>query len=111
MGPADTPAVLLIAAPDTAPPDPVEALRDRPGAGRPASPAVEPALLAARQAAALYAVSLATWHRWVSAGRVPAPVRIGATVRWRAEELRAHIAAGCPDRRAWEALRRKGGGR
>jgi len=65
-----------------------------------------PPLMPARQAADLYAVSPATWHRWVAAGRVPAPVRIGATVRWRRSELEAHIAAGCPDRRTWEALRR-----
>jgi predicted DNA-binding transcriptional regulator AlpA len=93
-------------APDPSPADPVEAPRDRPESGRPASlaAAVEPLLLRAAEAARLYGVSPATWHRWVSAGRVPAPVRIGATVRWRSAELAAHIQAGCPPRREWQAL-------
>jgi predicted DNA-binding transcriptional regulator AlpA len=67
---------------------------------------VEPLLLDARQAAALYGVSGATWHRMVSAGSVPASFRPSpGCVRWRTEELRAHIAAGMPDRAAWEAMR------
>jgi predicted DNA-binding transcriptional regulator AlpA len=66
---------------------------------------VEPLLLDARQAAALYGVSRATWHRMVSAGSVPASFRPSpGCVRWRTEELRAHIAAGMPDRKEWEVL-------
>jgi predicted DNA-binding transcriptional regulator AlpA len=74
---------------------------------RPGPPAIgEPALVTAREAARLYGVSAATWHRMVAAGRVPAPVRTSpGCVRWRLEELRAHIAGGCQDRRTWEALR------
>jgi predicted DNA-binding transcriptional regulator AlpA len=102
--------------PDPAAADPGEDLRDRPaahaGADRPnPAPAAAPLLVPARAAAALYGVSLATWHRWHAGGRVPAPVRIGATVRWRREELAAHIAAGCPARREWEARRAAGGRR
>jgi predicted DNA-binding transcriptional regulator AlpA len=67
---------------------------------------MEPLLLDARQAAALYGVSRATWHRMVSAGRVPASFRPSpGCVRWRTDELRAHIAAGMPDRTTWEELR------
>jgi predicted DNA-binding transcriptional regulator AlpA len=63
----------------------------------------EPLLLSARAAARLYGVSEATWHRMVSAGRVPASVRPSpGCVRWNADELRAHIAAGLPHRREWE---------
>ena len=66
---------------------------------------VEPLLLNARQAAALYGVSGATWHRMVSAGSVPASFRPSpGCVRWRTEELRAHIAAGMPDQTTWEAM-------
>jgi predicted DNA-binding transcriptional regulator AlpA len=74
---------------------------------RPAQGAcMEPLLLDARQAAALYGVSRATWHRMVSTGSVPASFRPSpGCVRWRTEELRAHIAAGMPDRTTWEALR------
>jgi predicted DNA-binding transcriptional regulator AlpA len=63
----------------------------------------EPLLLTARAAARLYGVSEATWHRMVSAGRVPASVRPSpGCVRWNADDLRAHIAAGLPPRREWE---------
>ena len=70
------------------------------------TPAVEPLLLPADRAAALCGVSPATWYRMASAGRCPAPVRLSrGCVRWRAEELRDWIAAGCPSRREWEARR------
>jgi predicted DNA-binding transcriptional regulator AlpA len=93
--------------------DPAEALRDHPAAGRPKplAAAVEPALLRAREAAAMCAVSVATWHRWHAAGRCPAPVRVGGTVRWLRTELESWTAAPrgpdgqLPDRRTWEALR------
>jgi predicted DNA-binding transcriptional regulator AlpA len=87
----------------------VEDLPDQSGPDQPASPslAVEPLLLTARQAAALYGISPATWHRWNAGGRVPACVRIGTTVRWRRSELAAHIEAGAPDRLAWERLKQQ----
>ena len=67
--------------------------------------AAEPALLLpARQAAALCGVSPATWWRWEAAGKIPAAVRIGSTVRWRRAELEAWTAAGCPSRAEWQAL-------
>jgi prophage regulatory protein len=77
----------------------------RPAAGNTPAPAA-PLLLSGRLAAALCGVSLATWHRWAAAGRCPAPLRLSpGCVRWRAQELAAWIAAACPDRRTWEALR------
>lgn len=65
-------------------------------------PAVAPALLDARAAAALLAVSPRHLYRLADAGRCPAPVRLGAAVRWRQAELLDWLAAGCPaiDRRA-----------
>lgn len=45
------------------------------------------------------------WKRHAS-GRLPLPVRIGRSVRWRAEEIRAWLNAGCPERTAWEKMRR-----
>ena len=68
-------------------------------------PSIDALLLPAARAAALCSVSSATWWRWQAAQRIPSPVRIGATVRWRAEELAAWVEAGCPDRKTWEALR------
>jgi predicted DNA-binding transcriptional regulator AlpA len=98
--------------PDPAPVNAVEALRNRTEVGRPASlaAAVEALLLSARPAAVLCGVSLATWHRWNAAGRCPAPVRPSpGCVRWRADELRDWIAAGCPSRAQWQT--RRGNGR
>jgi excisionase family DNA binding protein len=112
---AAEPAVRLMPAPDTVPSLPAEQLPVPEGAGRKARAAATPTavaeqlLLTANQASRLYGASTATWYRWVSAGRVPAAVRIGATVRWRREELEAHIEAGCPPRREWDARRATNG--
>jgi len=40
-----------------------------------------------------------------AAGRIPRPIHIGRSVFWRPKELKAWVAAGCPDRQTWEALR------
>lgn len=69
------------------------------------APAINPLLLSARDAARLCGVSVKTWRRWDSAGRVPIPIRIGGAVRWRADELHQWINAGCPGRREWLAIR------
>jgi prophage regulatory protein len=69
--------------------------------------ALQPLLVSAEQAASLAGVDRATWYRWHSAGLVPAPAKIGGTVRWSFAELSAWAAAGCPPREAWERMRRK----
>jgi predicted DNA-binding transcriptional regulator AlpA len=71
----------------------------------------EPLLVPAPEAAAVCGVSPATWHRLRAAGKTPAPVRLGGSVRWRLGELRDWVAAGCPARREWEARQLAGGGR
>jgi len=43
----------------------------------------------------------AVW-KWVSAGRMPAPVRIGRSVRWRARDIDEFIRLGCPSRERFE---------
>lgn len=58
-------------------------------------------LLKAPAAAVLCSVSLRTWRAWDAAGRIPLPVRIGRATFWRADELRAWVMAGCPDRQTW----------
>ena len=67
---------------------------------------VDAALLNARQAAALLGISMASLYRYANEAKLPAPVRVGRSVRWREDELRQWIAAGCPERAEWEA--RKG---
>jgi RNA polymerase sigma factor (sigma-70 family) len=65
----------------------------------------EAMLVPARKAAALCGQSLRTWRTWHSAGFVPMPVHVGRSAFWRADELREWVAAGCPRREAWMAIR------
>ncbi len=61
-------------------------------------------LLSARKAAALCSLGLSTWWRYHSAGKIPSPVRIGGSVRWRHAELHDWMDANCPPREKWEAM-------
>ena len=63
---------------------------------------IEPLLLDAKCAAALCGVSARHWATLGSEGLIPAPVRLGRRVLWRAEELRAWTRAGCPPRLRWQ---------
>lgn len=65
----------------------------------------EALLLTAKQAAATCGRSLRCWRTWDAAGLIPRPVRIGRSTLWRAAELSAWTAAGCPRRAEWEAQR------
>ena len=65
----------------------------------------ESLLLKACDAAALFTTSERTWRTWDTTGKIPRAIRIGRKVFWRPEELRDWVAAGCPDRAAWEAMR------
>ncbi len=53
-------------------------------------------LLDVRQVATVLDVSVRSVHRLRDGGKIPAPVRIGGSVRWRATEIDAWIARGCP---------------
>ncbi len=54
-----------------------------------------PALITAAQLAEMLNVSVRTLWRLRSAHQVPEPVRLGAAVRWRLDEIRKWIADGC----------------
>jgi excisionase family DNA binding protein len=54
------------------------------------------ALLDVRAVAALLRCSARHVYRMADAARMPAPVRLGALVRWRRQELLDWLAAGCP---------------
>ena len=67
-----------------------------------------PLLLSAHEAAALCGKTERTWRRWDTAGLIPKPMRIGRSTLWRADELKAWVAADCPPRGEWnwpESLR------
>ncbi len=59
------------------------------------SSGVEPLLIPAAEVARMLQVSARTLWRLRSAGQLPAPVRLGGTVRWRLDEVRKWIAEGC----------------
>ena len=65
---------------------------------------VPPQVIHAKELAQMLSISLRTVRRLDSAGKIPRPVRVGSTaIRWRLEEIKNWILAGCPDRRQWEA--------
>lgn len=66
-------------------------------------PESDPLLLSAARVARLLEISERTLWRLRSAGKLPRPVQVGGSVRWRAEEIRRWIDAGCPPLREWEA--------
>lgn len=67
---------------------------------------VTPELLNVRDVAKLTGLAERTVHRFADCGKMPAPVRIGGAVRWRAGEIREWIRNGCPPVRSPKA---KGG--
>lgn len=68
-------------------------------------PGSEPLLLSAACMARLLGISERTLWRLRSAGKLPRPVQLGGSIRWRAEEIRQWIDAGCPPLDEWEARR------
>ena len=67
------------------------------------SPAI-PLLLTAPAAAILCGASLRTWRSWNTTGKIPRAIHIGRKVFWKPEELKAWVAACCPDRVIWETM-------
>lgn len=67
----------------------------------------EPLLITAEEFAELMQVSVRSIWRLRSAGEIPEPVRIGGTIRWRREEVRQWIEAGCPPRTSRNNDRRR----
>lgn len=61
-----------------------------------------PLLLTAAQVANLLQVSKRTLWRLLSAGVLPAPLRIGKSTRWGCQEIRHWIDASCPSPSARE---------
>jgi predicted DNA-binding transcriptional regulator AlpA len=74
-----------------------------PEAATPVVSVAEPLLLRASEAAAICGISTRTWRSWDCSCRIPRPIRIGRAVFWRPDEVRAWVAAGCPDRETWHA--------
>ncbi len=65
-------------------------------------------LLSAKQLGARLSLSKRQIFRLNSCGKIPAPVRIGGSVRWAESTIAAWLQAGAPDRRRWQMLRGDG---
>jgi predicted DNA-binding transcriptional regulator AlpA len=59
------------------------------------------------EAAAACGKGTSTWDRLTAASLNPAPIRLGGSVLWSAEELAVWVRHGCPDRKTWEPLWRE----
>ena len=70
------------------------------------STAVGERLLTVRQVADRLGVSTRQVWKLTAAEKLPAPVRLSRSVRWRANELDAWIKADCPARNRWKASRK-----
>jgi predicted DNA-binding transcriptional regulator AlpA len=66
-----------------------------------------PLLLSADDLAIELSVSARTISRLASAGKLPKPVRLGRSVRWRQEEIIFWLASGCADRQMLELMKGK----
>lgn len=63
--------------------------------------AAPPQLIDVAELALMLRRSVPSLRRDDAAGRLPAPVRIGGSKRWRADEIASWVAAGCPNRTDW----------
>lgn len=59
-------------------------------------------LLTAEQTAELLGISVRHVHKLNREEKIPAPVRLGGSVRWRREEVERWVEAGSPSREEWE---------
>ena len=59
-------------------------------------------LLGAEATAKSLGISRAGFYSLHSAGKVPAPRRLGRRVLWSVEEMRAWVNAGMPSREKWQ---------
>ena len=76
-----------------------------------ANQVVQPLAIQAREVGRMLGVSLRQVWRLNSAGKLPKPVRLGGSVRWRRDEIIAFVEAGCPDRQTWDAMKETLAGR
>jgi len=61
-------------------------------------------LLSAKQLGAKLNLSKRQIFRLNSCGKIPAPIRIGGSVRWAESMITKWLAVGAPDRKTFEAM-------
>ncbi|MDD5050954.1 MAG: AlpA family phage regulatory protein [Candidatus Pacebacteria bacterium] len=66
-------------------------------------------LLTAKQLGGLLSLSKRQIFRLNSCGKLPAPIRIGGSVRWAESTIAEWLVAGAPDRKTFEVMQSAGG--
>lgn len=64
---------------------------------------LSPLVVDARRLARLLCCGIRTVRTWDTAGKLPAPLRIGGRVVWSVAEIKLWIRAGCPPRKEWDS--------
>ena len=62
-------------------------------------------LLTADAVGEMLSLSKRQIFRLNSCGKIPAPIRIGGSVRWSEKTIGEWLTAGAPDRKTWEAIK------
>jgi len=62
-------------------------------------------LLSAKELAAKLLLSARTVWRLRSAGKLPRPICVGGSVRWRLSDIQQWLDMDCPDQRTFDAMR------
>jgi predicted DNA-binding transcriptional regulator AlpA len=62
-----------------------------------------PRLVSAQNLANSLGISVRTLWRLRNGGKLPRPVQLGRSLRWRADEIEKWIKLGCPPLPQWEA--------
>ncbi len=65
-------------------------------------------LLTAKKLGALLSLSKRQIFRLNSCGKLPAPIRIGGSVRWAETTIAEWLSIGAPDRKTFEAMQQVG---
>jgi predicted DNA-binding transcriptional regulator AlpA len=71
----------------------------------------EPLLIDIKELCRKLGRSKASIERDIELGRIPAPLRLGNSRKWRLAEINAWVEAGMPDRETWERIYKKNGRR
>ena len=66
-------------------------------------------LLTAKALGQMLSLSKRQIFRLNSCGKLPAPIRIGGSVRWAESTIAKWLKAGAPDRKTFEAMQQAGG--
>lgn len=82
-----------------------EILRPLAAADPPPDHEPRPLAVGAAQLGKLLGLGLRTIRGMDAAGKLPTPIRLGGSVRWRVAEIEAWLSLGAPDRETWAAIR------